>query len=235
MILLYSENFVFERDVWSVKQYPTFNDYTLLRIHRKKGFEEIGKKNTSLKLVSDLDFLADESLRCSLSRTKSSIRDIALCNNFDFFYTQTFSAEYRYDFEKVVSEYKKSLKAYKRKYKDFKFLVIYEKHNDGAIHLHGLLKGLGDDLYINNYGYFSIKHFEKLGFCSLSKIRDYEKCCNYITKYISKDFLKTSKNQIYFCSKGLDKPIKKYYSYNEINIQDLKLVYQNDYVKKFKE
>lgn len=230
---MYSQNFVYERDIWSVKEFPNSKEISLLKSHRKKGFEEINRKKSVLKSKSDIKI--EDSLRCSLSRTKSSIRDLALCNNFEFFYTQTFCGDYRYNFEKVVETYKKSLKAYKRKNNDFKFLVIYEKHSDGAIHLHGLLKGLGDDLYINEYGYYSIKHFEKLGFCSLSRIRDYEKCCNYITKYISKEFLKTSKNQIYFCSRGLDKPIKKYYSYNEIDINKLELIYENDYIKKYKE
>ena len=80
--------------------------------------------------------------------------------------------------------------------KDFKYILITEKHKDGAFHFHGLMKGMGE-LYINNEGYLSCKYFDdRLGFNSFSKIKDYNKCCNYITKYITKDCVKNSHNQV---------------------------------------
>lgn len=44
-----------------------------------------------------------------------------------------------------------------------------------------------------------------LGFNTFTKIEHYNKCCNYILKYISKDTVRTNEGQIYFCSRGLSK------------------------------
>lgn len=65
------------------------------------------------------------------------------------------------------------------------------------------------------------------GLNSFSKIKDYERCCNYITKYISKDCVRNAKNQVYFCSRGLKKATK----YELKNSIDLKFSYFNDYCK----
>lgn len=180
-------------------------------------------------------FSDSDSLEKSLSRSKRRIREISLCNNFEYFYTQTFSPDSflldRYDLESVISLMKKKFKAYQRKNKDFKYLVIYEHHKDGAVHLHGLLKNLGDDLVKNKYGYLTLTFFNDLGFNSLSPIRDLVKCSNYITKYITKDMLRSNKNQCYFCSRGLLKPSTKKIDF-EVDKYDL--IYYNDYCKKFK-
>ena len=68
----------------------------------------------------------------------------------------------------------------------------------------------------------------KYGYNSFSAIREYAKCCNYITKYITDDMIKNEHNQIYFCSKGLKKAEKE-----EIYV-DTDMVpwtFENDYVK----
>ena len=59
------------------------------------------------------------------------------------------------------------------------------------------------------------------------KIKDYTKCCNYITKYISKDCVRNETRQIYICSRGLKRALK-----TEINIlddSDISWDYINDY------
>ena len=80
---------------------------------------------------------AEEIKRISLSRTKKNILEIALCNSFEYFVTLTVKLNnVRYDLELAQFELKKLLKAYKRKYKNFKFIIITEKHKDGAYHFH---------------------------------------------------------------------------------------------------
>lgn len=92
---------------------------------------------------------------------------------------------------------------------------------------HGLIKGL-TDFYINKNLYLSNDIFDEIGFNSFSKIEDYNKCCNYILKYITKDCIKNEHNQIYISSRGLKKadrlevgafPIDKF------------PCYENDFVK----
>lgn len=64
------------------------------------------------------------------------------------------------------------------------------------------------------------------GYNSFSKIKDYYKCCNYITKYITKDCVKNKHNRIYFSSRGLKKAEKI-----ELENFDFDFKYENDYCK----
>lgn len=174
-----------------------------------------------------MKFDKDEVERVSLSRTKRNIREICFCNDFQFFCTFTLNSKScdRFSLEQAQDTLKKHLKAYKRKNKDFKYIFITEKHKNGAFHFHGLVSGISD-FYVNDNGFLSSKHWDKLGFNSFSKIKDYNKCCNYITKYITKDACRNEHNQIYICSRGL----KKADSY-EIPPVDLKWQFENDFVK----
>lgn len=186
------------------------NNFRIVKIKscRNSGFEEIKKKN------SFIDVNSEEIKRQSLSRTKRNIRELALCNDFEYFATFTVNSEKcdRYVLNEVQDKLKKVLHKIKRNNKDFAFLIITEKHKDGAFHFHGLVKGI-TDLYINDNGYLCSKIFNnELGFNSFSKIKDYTKCCNYITKYITKDCIKNSHNQIYISSRGLKKATKEEFS-----------------------
>lgn len=199
------------------------NNFRIVKIKacRNSGFEELNKKNTFI------DVNSDEVQRCSLSRTKRNIRELALCNDFEYFATFTVNSEKcdRYTLNDVQDKIKKILHKIKRKNKDFAFLIITEKHKDGAFHFHGLIKGI-NDLYLNDNGYYSSYIFSnELGFNSFSKILDYTKCCNYITKYITKDCIKNSHNQIYISSRGLKKATKE-----EFQNIDFIPTFTNEYV-----
>lgn len=173
-----------------------------------KGWKDFKNLQDFIKsLHTDVDLLKlkeDEKLRCSLSRTKSRIRELALCNNFEYFGTITINGYFlnRYELDDCQARLKKTLRNIHLKNTDFKYLIITEKHKDGAFHFHGLFSGL--ELSLNEFGYYYNKDISKtLGYNSFSKIRDYNKTCNYITKYITKDCVKNSRNQLFIRSKGL--------------------------------
>lgn len=187
------------------------NNFRIVKVKSCKisGFEEMKDKGDS----SFIDVNSEESQRCSISRTKRNIRELALCNDFSYFCTLTVSSENcdRYSLQQCQNELKKILHKIKRNNKNFGFLIITEKHKDGAFHFHGLIKGIDDFLYVNNNGYFSCKFFDDLGYNSFSKIKDYTKTCNYITKYITKDCIKNEHNQVYISSRGLLKAQREEY------------------------
>jgi len=154
----------------------------------------------------------EECERISRSRAKRNIKEICLCNDFKYFVTLTINSDNadRFSLEECQKLLKRLLKNYAKKFKyntniDFKYIIVTEKHKNGAFHFHGLFSDLlQKDIYKNNYGYISSHFFDtKLGFCSFSEIKDSIKCANYITKYITKDSIKNNCNQLYFCSKGL--------------------------------
>ena len=200
------------------------NNFRIVKVKscRNSGFEEIKKKNNFV------DVNSEEVQKSSLSRTKRNIRELALCNDFEYFATFTVNSEKcdRYVLNDVQDKLKKVLHKIKRNNKDFAFLIITEKHKDGAFHFHGLIKGISD-LYVNNNGYLSSMIFDnELGFNSFSKIKDYTKCCNYILKYITKDCIKNSHNQIYISSRGLKKATREEFT----NI-DFTPTFTNDFVE----
>lgn len=177
-----------------------YNDtyWSLLNVN-----DEVFKKYEYKSNLKNYNVSEEEKKRISLSRTKRRIKDICLCNNFQFFVTMTVSSKIkdynRFDLENCVDNCKKIMHKLKRKSKDFKFIFIIEKHESGAYHFHGMMKNLPEnDIYINKNGYMSSHIIDTLGFNSFSKIEDYNKACNYLTKYITKNCCRTDNNQIFF-------------------------------------
>lgn len=200
----------------------------------EKGWEidEFSKRKQELKdfvysvLFDDDEFKKLERERCSLIRTKSRIRELALCNNFEYFGTLTLNGYLcnRYELDEAQKKLRYILENIKRKNKELKYIIITEKHKDGAFHFHGLFSGI--DLSLNDFGYFYNEDLARLGFNSFSLIKDYNKCCNYILKYITKDCVRNSHNQIFMRSKGL-----RVATHEEINPIELdnNWKYENDY------
>lgn len=224
--MIYSKNEVYKEKFFRVDYNKNYYEYILLKNCRMSGFEEIGKKQR--KIIDN-----EEIQRIEKSRIKAKIKEYALCNDFEYFYTQTLNSNYnRYDLEEFKKIIQKKFKAYKRKYSNFKYLIIFEKHKNGAYHLHGLIAGLGVDVYINSNNYLSLAFFEDLGFNSLSKIKDNIKVSHYITKYITKDFEKTASGYSYFHSQNLKTAQKTELNFNEYK-NELNLVYENEFIKKY--
>lgn len=80
----------------------------------------------------------EELQRQSLSRTKRNIKELALCNNFQYFATVTIASTScdRYSLIECQKKFKRKLKTIKKYNNNFKYLFITEKHKDGAFHFH---------------------------------------------------------------------------------------------------
>lgn len=179
------------------------------------------------------DFYEEEKQRISLSRSLRHIKEICLCNNFEYFVTMTVSSklEYynRFDLEDCLDNCRKIMYKLRRKNRDFKYIFIIEKHLNGAYHFHGMMKCLPvNDIYINENGFFSSKTLDRLGFNSFSKIKDYNKCCNYITKYITEECIQSDSGRRYFCSNGLRLSTREFMMPVDLK-QIFPDVYENNY------
>ena len=133
-------------------------------------------------------------LENNLCRAKSTVRELALCNDWDYWCTFTLAPDKhnRYDLE----SYKKNLGEFIHNYNRrcdseyaVRYLLVPEKHQDGAWHMHGFIKGIRPkDLYTNQYCHLTWKSYEKkFGFISMDKIKDKERASSYILKYMTKD------------------------------------------------
>lgn len=215
---IFSKNFVYDTKCYLYNYNGSNFRICKLKACRNKGYEDIDKKNVTCK---------SEVERISLSRTRRNIRELALCNNFEYFCTITVSSAKcdRYSLDEVQDNLRKCLRNIRNSSEDFKYLIITEKHKDGAFHFHGLMSGLSD-LYVNKYGYLSSSKLDILGFNSFSKIESLDKVSNYILKYITKDCVRNSKNQVYISSRGLKKAERTELNPNITNID---YSYTNDY------
>lgn len=191
-----------------IKHYKDDDWRLIMGKKRKKGYESTCK---SAENNIDASYSSSESERCSLSRAKSEIIDICRSNEFAYFVTLTVSSNSCDRFslsdcqDKLLSLLKEYQRRSKREQLSFKYIIVTEKHENGAYHFHGLFTCLiPDDIILNKNDYPTSKFFsEKLGYFSFSKIRNHKRCSFYISKYINKCPIKSETNQLYFCSKGL--------------------------------
>lgn len=197
----------YKNDLWSAYRYGK---------KIKVVYYIAGKISPDKPASKKRDFSSsDDRFDNSVSRTRSTIFELAMCNDFEWFVTLTLDSEkrdrnnlkaFRKDFGQFIrDENKKRSEGQKIEY-----LLIPEQHKDGAWHMHGLFKGLqvGVDLVRNRYQYFDwLKYREKFGFISLSRIKSHEACSKYITKYVTKDIKKSTSLEggahCYYASQGL--------------------------------
>lgn len=204
----------YKHDVFSVKK---LGNHTVKIAYcetiREKGWEldrEVGEKGS----------VNTEKLSNNLSRAKTTVKEYALCNSWDWWCTFTLDPEKfdRHNLDEYIKKFSKFLNNYNSKateeYK-VRYLLVPEQHKDGAWHMHGFIKGINPkDLYTNRYGYLTWKQYEKnFGFISMDKINDMDKCSSYILKYMTKDADKNVSEinrHLYYCSKGLNKALEIY-------------------------
>lgn len=198
----------FSYDVVSVKRMGTLDKVCYSYSCRKSGIEIVQpQKGSKYK----------GKLSNNIARTRSKIREYALCNEWKYFATLTIDpAKFdRYNlsaFQKALSEY---LHNYNRNGVKVRYLLIPEFHKDGAIHMHGLLSEIPEkDLFVNDNGYLDwAPYSQKFGFISLGEIKDNIAVAYYITKYITKGLANTVSKcnaHMYYCSKGLNKAERIY-------------------------
>lgn len=161
----------------------------------------------------------ENKLLPSIQRSKKTVMEKAICNEWTWFCTLTLDKEkyQRDDLKKFIKDLSQFIRDYRKKYPDYKlhYLLIPELHSDNVNwHMHGLFSDLPiDDLDVHplrkeaEKGYVVWKPYnKKFGFSSLGVIKDRTKTALYITKYITKDLNNTSielNNKLYYCSRGL--------------------------------
>lgn len=239
------------RNLATLKQYR--EDYYRITLHkqiRRAGYEAIdgepskGRKNTAGN---------EDKLKASLSRTKSTIFELALCNPWEWFVTLTLNPEY-YD-RKDLNTYKKKLSVWLKNYNrihntTIRYLLIPELHGDKASwHMHGLIMGLPEEhlkefkaeekipiqilieLKKGNQIYNWEAYQKTFGYITISKIRNAESVSKYITKYITKELAETRiglNDHLYYCSQGLKRAEKLYQGPLTRTLDE---DYSNEYVK----
>lgn len=170
----------------------------------------------------------DFKLQDNICRAKTKIYELALCNQWQWFFTGTLDkSKYdRSDLNKFHHDLTHWLRNYSRKLDSrIQFLLIPELHSDGVSwHIHGFLmglpvdhlrrfvvgdrmgKGLADKVLRGDVVYSWGAYSDKFGFCDLEPIRNPEAAAKYVTKYISKNLFHSVTDlgaHLYYRSRGL--------------------------------
>lgn len=196
------------------KEYPT-----MIKVHVYKQpqvFVRSGYRKRDREEVDDGSYAPTIS---SLNRTKSLVKDIIICNNFELFCTFTFNPDKinSFSFNRCKSamttwlHHQRDLS--REKGVDFKYLVIPEQHKSGRWHFHALVSGYTSTLKATKHlstskrPVFNITSFRS-GFTTAVPIDSSEAVGSYVSKYITKSFVKMFNQRRFFCSKNLIRPVK---------------------------
>lgn len=161
----------------------------------------------------------------ALSRARSVVFQLALCNDWDYFFTGTIDRTKfnRYDLSVFYAAFSQWIRDQRKKYScRIQYVLIPEMHKDGAWHLHGFVRGIPCSMIsdfvpgvhpqalidsgFKNWPAYS----DKFGFCSLASIQDAVGCAHYVTKYITKDMASSVSDfgaHTYYCSIGLNRAV----------------------------
>lgn len=186
------------------------------------------------------DRIKRHSCLSSVNRTKNIIYEYAHSNSWEWFVTFTFKRGTSldvYDFDSVMRTMRYWLNRVRKVSADLKYLLIPEKHKDGAWHFHGLFANTDGLHFVDSgkrfHGRKSYNLFEyKKGFSVCEKVTDTGKISNYVLKYITKDLITDAGGKTRFIvSRGLNlaEHHKKLYSETEMQMygNELMELFQN--------
>lgn len=174
-------------------------------------------KVESLHLNGELQH-HETRLRQSLSRSRSAVRDYILSNEWQYFVTLTVRKEVvnRYSLSDILALIRPFLHELGRN-KGFKYMIVPERHKDGAYHFHGVMSGIDvcdlppyapKDALDAGYQQWPLWS-KKFGFNTVGRIKDAIGVGFYVSKYITKDLCSEAVKagqHTYFHSRGLNKP-----------------------------
>lgn len=179
----------------------------------------------------------ESKLDNNLSRAKNKVLEYALCNDFEYFVTLTIDKNKydRFNLKQYYKDFGVFLQNYNRLHKcKVEYIFIPEHHQDGAWHMHGLVKGIPKEHLIKNeHGYLDWNYYrDRFGYISLDKVRSKVRVSKYITKYINKD-MATSIRELnaksYYNSKGLKTAVEV--KRGTLCGDSIPFDFENDYVK----
>lgn len=205
-----------------LKQYP---DHVTIYIPKGNIFNNNRKEVTKHEYNSNDNKVNHQQdfLQKSIDRTHSTVRDYILCNNFTWFFTLTISPDKcdRHDDKSV----QKLLKLYIdkiRRHNSLEYIMVPERHKNGALHFHGLLNNPPELIPTNKRDSSGRPRYENpdalkmLGFNDWTKIENKDALSHYVRKYITKSMIIEPNKRRYYCSKNLKKPEKHYFDLKDL-------------------
>lgn len=208
------------------------------------GFEKEKPRKLDVNVSPEMRKAMDEdNLERSLRRTQAEIADIIDCNEFEWFGTFTFAPDQvanRYDDDEIYAKMSKWFNNERRRSPELHYLLVPERHKDGALHFHALLGHFNGSMSDSGRKYAKQPIYNaigfKYGFTNFTRIRDKARTANYCRKYITKELMQEKGKRRYWASKNLSKPqrvenLRLDEAISRYNADVRKLIhYENDYI-----
>ena len=161
------------------------------------------------------DWDDERSFKVSMNRTINKVYELSRSNYWEYFFTMTFAQDKvdRYNYDDCSSKLTQWLNYTRKHYApDMVYLVVPERHKDGAFHFHGLFSNIGN-LPLSDSGHkqngrtiYNLPTY-KYGFTTVSMVGDSGKASSYLTKYITKELCSvTSGKKRYWISRNAKHP-----------------------------
>ena len=150
----------------------------------------------------------------SVSRLKSRIQDLILCNTWNCFVTFTLDGSKRDRFSidsfDALTRHLKYIR--QTRCPELRFMLLLERHTAGGYHGHALMYlpdwFIGNEFSLNDNGYLQWNDISyRFGFMSIKPYDGSLRACNYVTKYVTKDLIG---GRVLRTSKGLNVPLVIY-------------------------
>lgn len=181
----------------------------------------------------------------ALSRAKNTVREVALCNRWEYFVTLTFDTRWdRYDLKQRIKELMQWIQNENKKGRNIRYVFVPEFHEDGAVHLHGLVSGINvaprpahwpksvnlkdDGTYYDIWPEFS----DRYGYSSVDSVRNLVAVGFYTSKYITKSLADKADMKgvhTYYRSKGLSKALEVGNVYHDSQLLDKCCKFDNSF------
>ena len=198
---------------------PGFVKFCKTRHERlKEAFHKVAFEN-ELNAVSDSQLLPlslfpetkakTGRAASSVSRLKSRVQELILCNQWNCFVTFTLDKSKRernsLDSFDALTRHLKYIR--QTRCPELRFMLLLEQHKNGGFHGHALMylpaDFIADEFIVNDNGFFEwLDISSRFGFMSIKPYDGTLKACNYVTKYVTKDLIP---GRVLRTSKGLNK------------------------------
>lgn len=220
-----------QREILKSKKYE--NNVTFLKVYGNKKIKVSTMGSVRISGVEDeretrILGVNSSKLDDNVTRARSAILEISMCNQWDVFCTLTFDKANvnRMDLDSCYKALQLLIRSQREQFSNrVEYVLIPEQHQDGAWHFHGFLRGCGNGLQpfslsdkppkyvreklsMGKTVYRWVPAQQRLGWTICEPISNPEAAARYVTKYITKDLSRSVSAlgaHLYYCSKGLQR------------------------------
>lgn len=183
----------------------------------------------------------------ALSRAKNMVRELALCNRWEYFVTLTFDDRWdRYSLKDRLKEFLQWIQNCNKSGASIRYLLVPEFHQDGAVHFHALMSGIEPSPRPFNWpesvnrkedgSYYDIwkDYSDRYGYSAVEPVNDPVAVGFYVSKYITKSLAESSEFvgvHTYYRSRGLQRALEVGSLYHECWALDKACKFSNSFYK----